>query len=118
MFEGEDRSIEALLSEPEAAEIMKIRREEGVVGYALIDPDGRQLASDSLESDVLGPIFANAFDIASAIGSELGEASACPAMFLESASYEIAAIQLSTCSAVIVREKPKAIARGFGSANK
>lgn len=116
MFEGEDRSIEALLTEPEAAEIMKIRREAGVVGFALIDADGRQLAADSIKNEMLGPIFANAFDIANAIGAELGEAGSCPAMFFESEGYEIAAIQLSTCNAVIVREKPQAIAAGFGHA--
>lgn len=117
MFEGEDKSIEALLTEHEASELMKVRREAGVVGFALVDRDGKQLAADNLDADMLGPIFANAFDIASAIGAELGEANECPAMFFESEAYEIAAIALSTCSAIIVREKPKSLARGFGSAN-
>lgn len=115
MFEGEDKSIEALLTEPEFAELAKIRKEAGVVGYALIDGVGSHLASDNLDMEALGPIFANAFDIASAIGAELGEAQECPALFLESAGYELAAIRLSTCNAVIVREKPKAVSRGFGS---
>ena len=117
MFEDENQSIEALLSTPEAAELMKLRREAGVAGFALIDPMGKQLMADSIDADVLGPVFANAFDIANAMGSELGEANECPAMFFESDHYEIAAIALSTCSAVIVRQKPKAIARGFGNAD-
>ena len=116
MFEGEDKSPEALLSEFEVAELMKVRREAGVVGYALVDRDGKQLATDGIEADILGPVFANAFDIASAIGRELGEAHDCPAMFFESDSYELAAIALSSCSAIIVREKPKSTARGFGNA--
>lgn len=114
MFEGDDTSIEALLTEPEFAELAKIRKEAGVIGYALIDGVGTHLASDNLDMEALGPIFANAFDIASAIGTELGEAQECPAMFLESSDYELAAIRLSNCSAVIVREKPKAVSRGFG----
>jgi len=115
MFEGEDRSIQALLTEPEFTELSKIRNEAGVIGYALIDENGGNLASDNLDMESLGPIFANAFDIANALGSELGEAQDCPALFLESASYELAAIRLSSCSAVIVREKPKTLAKGFGS---
>ena len=115
MFEGEDRSIQALLTEPEFAELTKIRNESGVIGYALIDQAGSNLASDNLDMEALGPIFANAFDIANDIGSELGEAHECPALFLESAAYELAAIRLSKCSAVIVREKPKAVAKGFGN---
>lgn len=118
MFEGEDRSIEALLTEPEFAELAKIRQESGVIGYALIDQTGGNLASDNLDMEALGPIFANAFDIANSIGSELGEAQECPALFLESASYELAAIRLSSCNAVIVREKPKAMTKGFGSVSQ
>ena len=115
MFEGEDRSVQAILTEPEYAELTKIRQESGVVGYALIDQTGGNLASDNLNMEALGPIFANAFDIASAIGTELGEAQDCPALFLESATYELAAIRLSSCSAVIVREKPKPMTKGFGN---
>ena len=115
MFEGEDRSIESLLTGPEFSELSKIRKETGVIGYALIDAVGSHLGSENLDMEALGPIFANAFDIATAIGAELGEAQDCPALFLESASYELAAVRLSACSAVIVREKPKAATKGFGS---
>ena len=115
VFEGRDEPVEGLLTEVEIEELSKIRAEPGVVGYLLFRDDGVQLAAENVVNDDLVPIFANAFDLADAIGGDLGETGGAPAIYFESAAYEIAALRLSSCNAVIVRQKPKGLSGGFNA---
>ena len=105
----DDRStpVDAFLSEAETNELDRILSDQRVVGFALIGPDGAELAVNGLWSDVSAAIFANVLRLAQRIGSELGEDQGDPVVFVETREYEIAAVTLSRSKAVIIRSRSR-----------
>jgi hypothetical protein len=93
------------LSDVEARELDRIIADERVVGFALIGPQGEELAVDGLWSDRSAAIFAHVLRLADRIGGELGEDPADPVLFIETKEYEIAAVALSKAKAVIIRKR-------------
>lgn len=103
----DDRSTASsdFLSNAEAKELDRIIADERVVGFALIGPDGEEIAVDGLWADVSPAIFANVLRLAQRIGSELGEDQGDPVIFVETRQYEIAAVTLTKSKAVIIRSR-------------
>lgn len=103
------------LTVAEVGEIQRIAADPDVIALALLDMEGRELHSRGAWSDMLGPIFANAFDLSSRMGEELGEDDTCNLMFIEAPTFDTIAITLSAARAVILKRKVKNVRGGLRS---
>lgn len=103
------------LTAAEAEEIMRITGDPDVIAFALLDLEGRELHSEGAWSDMLAPIFANAFDLTHRIGEEVGEDDTCNLMFVEGPSFDTISITLSATRAVVMKRKVKTMRGGLRS---
>lgn len=106
-------SIGRFLTSEETIELARIQKDNSVIGYALLTPDGQEIESSGAWKDMLGPVFANVSDLADQMGRELGETDTCPMMVIESADFEVACVLLSSVRAIFIRRKTKDIRHGL-----
>lgn len=106
-------NLRQFLTPQESAELQRIRQDPSVVGLALLSFDGLEIESSGIFKDLVGPIFANIFDIADQMGEEFGATDTCPLLMLESPDFEIAGITLSSAKAVIVKRKQHSAVEGL-----
>ena len=103
------------LTSEEAVELARIQKDNSVIGYALLTLDGDEIESSGAWSSMLGPVFANVFDVADKMGEEFGEDDDCPIVFMESPDFEIAGIMMASAKAVIIKRKSKRTGEGLRS---
>lgn len=114
MMQKQERVGRFLTSE-EAIELARIQKDNSVVGYALLTFDGEPIEASGAWSTMLGPVFANIFDMADRMGIEFGEEEGCQMLFTESPDFEIAGIQLSRSRAIVIKRKIKRSGEGLRS---
>jgi hypothetical protein len=103
------------LTSEEAVELARIQKDNSVIGYAVLTFDGEPIESSGAWSTMLGPVFANIFDISDRMGQEFGEEDGCQMLFTESPDFEIAGIQLSRARAIVIKRKVKRTGEGLRS---
>ena len=99
-----ENNVSTFLNSKEAAEIERLKKDDAVIGYILISPEGDEIESSSMPESSCA-VFANVFDMAQGLGEELGEYEAQPLTILESATTEIFCINFASARAVILRRK-------------
>ena len=103
------------LTASEASEIARITSDVDVIAYAILDMEGREIASGGAWSDMLAPVFANALDLAHRIGDEVGENDGCAMFFVDGPAFETISIALSAATAVFMKRKAKNVRGGLRS---
>ena len=103
------------LTSRETVELARIQQDPSVIGYALLTLDGDEIESGGAWSSMLGPVFANVFDLADQIGETFGEEDICPIAFMESPDFEVAGLLLTSAKAIILKRKQKRKAEGLRS---
>ena len=103
------------LTSEEAVELARIQKDNSVIGYALLTLDGQEIEASGAWSSMLGPVFANVFDVADKLGEEFGEEEPCPIAYMESPDFEIAGIMMASAKAVIIKRKAKRTGEGLRS---
>lgn len=110
-----EHQIQEHLTASEILEIKRITSDPDVIGYALLDFDGRELSASGSWSDMLVPVFANVFDLAGRVGEELGEEDTCSMIFIEGPAFDAIAVRLTTASGVFLKRKTKNVRQGLRS---
>ncbi|MEM7057003.1 MAG: hypothetical protein AAF557_05395 [Pseudomonadota bacterium] len=100
-------STARFLTPEETIEMARIQKDDSVIGYALLSMDGEEIESSGAWKSVLGPVFANIFDLVENFGEEFGERQKCPMVLLDGKEFEIAGVLLSSARAIFLRRKEK-----------
>lgn len=98
------RRAHSVLTSAEHAEFEKLIEDPAIIGHALYQRDGEELALDGLWEDTV-PVLSNILDLAETIGTALGGGEGAAVMIAENAQFELSSVALSSVHAVLLKKK-------------
>lgn len=109
IIHDQTNNVARFLTSQETIELARIQKDNSVIAYALFSLSGEEIESSGAWRSMLGPVFANIFDMVDRFGEEFGERENCPMLVMESPDFEIAGVLLSSARAVFVKRKQKQV---------